>query len=399
MKEGQHFQLISNQDDTTISRDSSYTVRFRVVGDQPTLKFTNGSGVAQFLPAGTTIIMRVNTVENENSFDYYYYKLDNLTNTIELTSFSLMGGSGTWSPATNVKYDAQFVIDFSQATGTLIPVGTLNAAIVYGSGSFDETNVGSVTLVNEAAFGLTENTDNDNLTETLNLTTTADTRVNGGRATKWDNREMALVIEPNGVLPLDAKLQVIIKNSDLGEFTRNAAGNFIIPLGILSDVSDIHITLVSDWFPRTATYYDMTPILMVANSKADKSPLNGYAPTSDKLTFKSAAQSQPSVKIETDKRAYNPGMKVRATITMQNTEPYGVYMTHYVKVEANSWNIVAEGYIKKPEEPDYTFDNYIFTIPSDLPADTTYKLIVEVRDRDENLIMEVPYYFLGVKGN
>ena len=396
--EGEEFGEFDNQEDPKISRDSAYTVLFNVTGASPKLRFTDKNGAAVSVPANTTVIMRV------NGDAYYYYVFNSAASEVALSSFSKMGG-GTSSLSGS--YSAQFIVDFSDASSYLsLEDGLLITTMTSGTGSGAVSSSGTVTLVDPAGFGLTESTDDTDLAETLSATSGAGTTVNGGRATIWDNREMALVIEEASgtVLPPDASLKVTIGTGAEQTVSRNASGKFIVPLGSFDEYS-VQITLESDHFPRTATEYTLTAKLMVADSLQEGSPLNGHyhgspakAAATATLSFKSEATPQPSVKITTAKRAYQPGETVTFEIQTKNDEPYEVTATVYRKT-GDSWTstTVAQDArtVKAAEAADGTFTNVSFKVPAS-DVFESYKLVVTVVDNGGTTVLEVPYYYLAV---
>ena len=407
-------QTFVDFDDETaaVSNDSSYTVRFKVSSTDPRLTFSRtavgeGSGTTGsiVLPAGTTIILRVN-----DSRYYYYVAAGSESGGIPLSAFAKMGGHSAELPdaVTDGSYFAQVIVDFSGAAlSDLIGPSVLGTAIVYGAGTADDRNSGKVTLVENADFELTENTGNTDLSETVRAVTNAFTTVNSGRADIWDNRDIALVLEPaesDAALPADVRLGVTIGGSPY-ELAPNADGRFIIPLGAPggSFDEDITVTLTSGFFPRIETEYVFTAYLFVANSKADLACLNGLmngsraAAASATLVFVNAANDAPSVKISTSKTLYDISETVAVTIETLNVSD-NCSVTAAVYVKGATWDAaVRKQAVTLKAAGEETESPWTFTFVPDegLTADASYRVVVTVKD-GEDTAAEAVYHFLGI---
>ena len=402
--EGEIFEDFVDMPDAKVTNDSAFTVRYDFSGTGPTLKFTDENGDPLSVPAGTTAILRV------NDGAYYYYIFTSGASEVALQgNFLKMGEAGSFDLTGG--FTAQFVVDFSRASGCLEANTVLNMGLVNSAGN---GGAGTVTLVAPASFVLTAE-DGGDLTETLSAATTAGRTVNGGRATIWDDRAMALVIENSGMnaLPPDAVLKVSIGGGAETEYVQSASGKFIIPLGAFGSYDGIAVTLDSEHFPRAATVYTLTAKLMVADSPADVAPLNGtYGAVSGQaaeavtLLFTSAADPQPSMEVSSALRAYRPGDTVTVNIQTLNAKDCAVTVTVYKKT-GDTWasvsTAVAATTVKAAGADDKPSLDDPFTLSVDIPESDTFNSYkaVAVATKDDNgttvTVLEVPYYFLAVK--
>ena len=402
--EGKIFRDFEDQENPKISLDSAFTFQTPVSGANARLKFTSSSGSTVRVPAGTTVILRDISAAQPT---YYYTVLTADASEIALNSFSKMGGTGT-AP---VNFTAQFIVDFSQTSG--MPTSGLSVTengetknilcVGIGYGSAAPESSGRVELKAPANFTLGENTVDTDLTETLSVDSNAGLRVNNGRATIWDNREMALVFEPQDGIPLppDATLQVTIGSGAVQSLEKNAGGVFILPLGDFGPYSPINVTLNSDNFPAAATEYKMNAKLMVSDTLREQSPYGGLTAKIQELVFKSDAQAMPSIKISSAKRSYRPGETVTFSVKTLNDMPYEVTLTVYQKIESTWTNptvVQSEQTVKSASAGDGTFTTVTFPIPSAGTFDISYKAVVTVKN-GADVILEVPYYFLAVDPN
>lgn len=403
---GVTFGEFDNEDDPKISQDSAYTIRLNA-NKTDSLVFarekSNGDLEPVSLPAGTTIILRV---MDDGELKLYHYELTSAASSIPLSSFTRLGGGST---PLDSSFTGQFIVDFSHTAG-----GMTEGKLITGmapSGSTKPSASGAVTLVGKASFTLTKDaadTTDEDLVATVNVTTNAGSTVNEGRATIWDNREMALVIENSGAnaLPPDAALKVRIGGVET-TYTPSAAGKYIIPLGELKDYSGIQITLDSAYFPRSAsgTAYELAAKLMVSNSEAEGSPLNGWyngaagtPAASATLKLKAPARQQPSIKITTASKAYEPGSQVAISVAnLHIPDSAEVMLTVYKK--GATWDgktSKATATLKASGVAATTPWSYTFT--TDAGTYDSYQVVVTVTDGGDTL-MEVPYYFLAVKTN
>ena len=419
-----------------ISHDSAFTARFTVSGESPKIKFRNHDGQTGVnLPVGTTLIMRI------NDSDYYYYKVESACNEIPLASFMLMGGaaSQTFTPGT-APYTAQFVIDFSNvATGARLNPATvpvLNVAVLYGGASqYSSAGADEIELKDPASFAVVDAT-SATMTATTNVTvsnlapdttdpdqwytgdtTDPDYLNKRARADIWDNRDMALVIYPDTgvVLPSDATLKVKMGSGAEQNYTPAGDGKFIIPLGTLIDYSDVRITLVSSILPPGTTTYILKADLMVSNTLREQSPQSGFKAASGTIRLSSAAPVEPSVKITSVDRVVAPELTMSFTVKTVGTTSYRLAAKIYQK--GTDWGAVTLLPIDSQNEKELKAINvtvsnnsasptsytFAWTTPTDATPDdgndNSFKLVVQVIDGADNVIMEVPYYFLTVAGN
>ncbi|WP_074961546.1 hypothetical protein [Ruminococcus albus] len=240
-----------------------------------------------------------------------------------------------------------------------------------------------------------------------------------GRATKWEGRDMALVVYPDTgtFLPQDAKLIVKV-GSEINNasaagavYHLNSDGKFIIPLGAMtnSPYDDVEIALASDEFPMGETTYSMIAELMASNSLEEVSPMNGTLLAYGTLTYKASPVEvpppppSPSLKITSSSRTVAPGENISFDVKTINSTLNKITAVIYQK--GSSWDnktiVMNEDELKdvnvetSADAASPTNMMLSFTAP-DSSEDKSYMLVVYVKDSNDDIVMTVPYYFLAV---
>ena len=408
--EGQAFHDFLDQE-TTISRDSSFTIAMMVNGENAKLLFTGKATASATedavvtIPANTAIVLLATVGETQT---YYYCVTTSATSSLPLSSFSKMGGGAGALPTS---FAGQFAFDFSQ-TDSGMRGAVLNIGVAYGTDTA-ASSTGTVNLVDAAAFTVSdEATADTDLVETvtvttnsavlsssnLDLTTGSWFRVSTGRATIWDKRDMALVIENAGstALPPDAVLKVRVDSGAETTATKVAGGKFIVPLGALGTVKNVQITLSSAMFPQAATTYTLSAKLTVAKFPADGSPLNGTVASTATLTFASGVG--PAVKI-TGNQVGRPGQQMSFTVANQNIPASATVTATVYKKTGADWstaNVTEKQTTELKAAGAAASSPWSVSFTTDAGDFDSYKLVVRVTDGSTTLL-EVPYYFLAVK--
>lgn len=218
-------------------------------------------------------------------------------------------------------------------------------------------------------------------------------------ASKWNHRELALILRPIGAIPGDATIiaEQINKNRvqyrpvqiPKGDGTETA---FLIPLeGFSSSVS-----LILDSFTITPGDYPMSVQLVAANSIAEDAPVNGTVVASvDKVTF-SSSEASLSLKVTAEKE--------RHLFDKGNTMKLDVQLTP-LELPAD-YELIVELEEKKGENTAYDFfgvyyssdlvpdsDGYTLTkIPSLSPGN--YRLHFYIETDNGYCAVETYYYFI-----
>ena len=393
-----------------ISRDSSFTVQTTVSISKAKIEFSNSDGAVP-LPTGTTMILKY--TKNDTTV-YYFYNITSAVSSVNMTDFTEMGGGNGRISNTDSEYKAQVIVDFSRVSGNYPSGNTLKIKM--------GTALGTITLTDPVEFTVDSDDSADDLisntsVSVINLVTDSGkyyTDTNGsynastsGRATIWEGKKMALVIDAaDGTpLPFDTKLNVKIGGGSKTAYSVAEDGKYIIPLGNLASVSDIQIDLSSNNFPATATSYTLNVALMVSNTLADSSPLNGFEAATGTLVFKSPAQPQPALKIISDKQAVIPGGTVNFTAETINTTEYRITAKFYrkngnwaskVDVTPENYSDLKTGNVSTSSDAANPTEIQFSFATSSSSNDESYVVIVTVTDFSNNIIMEVPYYFLAV---
>lgn len=394
---GQEFREfeVDPEEEQKIGCDSAYTVRTNAEATS-FLVFRDESGKPRPIPANTTILLCVDDSE------YYAYRATEATSAVPLSAFSKMGGSGKPTGS----FVGQFIIDFSQTVGGM-SLGKLVTGLS-DTADGDAAVSGTVTIVATANFSLIRDTAQDTTENDLRTVLNAGYQPSAARATAWDNRDMALVIEKADGLPIDARLKVKRPgDAQAIEYRQNVEGSFIIPLGDLKNYSGIEIELVSDYFPRGTTAYSMTAKLMVANSKEEAAPLNGWyngsaSTAAASVTFKlTASVATPSLKITTAKTAYGPGETVTVNVDYRNiSNEYLVEMVTETRTKDTQYANGTAAVLKaKDAVPGARPWTQTVSIPASFEDDLTYRVTVTVKDGSGNAVQVAQYYFLAVQGD
>lgn len=303
---------------TTVAKDSAFTAYFELnyfdlgVYSNLTLSFDS------ILPSNATIIM----VDKANGS--YWYSTGGSAS-IAISSFKRMGG-GEGSPAISEALRYQFIIDFSDTSMDASTLGvklTADASDIYAPVLQQEWKI--VTLAN--------------VTHSLqapvasgNVANTEMQYIQGAEhASKWTDREVALVLTPAGtpVLPIDASIQVV---ETIGTQTKTTVcmpdgnGNFVVTLD--PNATKLQITLLSQMF-QTNTF---TFTLRLYAAYEGDAPMNGILlATHTDVTFESVAKVQNSAKITVDRasRIYDISNNdvIRARIDVVVGEGYTATVT------------------------------------------------------------------------
>ena len=382
-KEKQHFSDFSGSDSITISRDSAFTARFDVANydatdyDAPQLSFSPA------LPAGTTIILRDRSDES-----YWYTVLQSEANTVALTSFASMVSGGSYQAKADMKL--QFVVDFSRCTAAMsgdsltctfsVPKkGTSNAA--------ELTKTLTIALAG-ASLNLRKETESGaGLTQKVTVTANV-----GAAASKYDHRDMALVLTPSSTtaLPKDAYIQMNLGGSN-STWRPDQSGRFFISLGNFRPLNaEIVLELISDMFPMEQTTYEIGAALYLSASDAEIAPLNGYV-ASEKvvLTFTSDRQRTGiDITVENDQRLFTTADDIAAKVEVTPgylDNYYNVVVELHQEFEGNTFGNTTIA-------PQETGGTYTFDLAGRAAGD--YCVVASLQTKSGYVLNEARYYFI-----
>ena len=383
---GQIFGTVSGTA-AAISRDSAYTVYFELKNydaeyyQSPVLSFSSA------LPAGTTIIL-----QNKTDNSYWSCTLT-AADKVPLTDFVRMGTEKEHFLAPESgDLRLQFVVDFSRCSSgyitgdkltTTLEVAKKEAGIPEGVPDLTETLSAEVSLRNTAH------------------TLTADGRTGSARtltcgftedisASRWDNRDLALVLTPKSgdsfaTLQPDAVLRASVGNTYV-DCRPTTDGKFIVPVG---EPGAVTLELRSAMFPSGTSQYAFDVELYSAASVAERAPMNGTIEGElSSLTF-SVTEAAVSLKVTgtDDKRVFDPGETISVTVAT------GELPTGY-KVVVQLHQKDADGtYINRGQSPTIGADGtYSFSLTDFAPGSYCVMAMVQ---RDTGLtVAEAPYYFI-----
>ena len=378
-KEKQHFSDFSGSDSIAISRDSAFTARFDIANydaadyAEPCLTFSPA------LPAGTTIILR-----DRSDGSYWYITASG--NTVSLTSFKKMVTNGTYTLRSNM--ELQFIVDFSRCSETIS--GT-SLECTFSAPKKTETSMAAVltkTLkiaLDNAGLSL-GSVDGAGLTQSVQITSGA-----GAAASKYDHRDVALVLTPKNPLPKDVYIQMNL-NGVNSTWRPDRSGKFFISLGNYQSMNtQIGLELISGMFPMEPITYKVDAQLYLSASDAETAPLNGDQCKQVELKFTSDRERTGiDISVANDQRLFTTADSITATVRVLP----GYIETYY--------NVVVELH---QEFDDSTFGNttitpqynssqsaYTFNLAGIPTGD--YCIVASLQTKNGYVLNEARYYFI-----
>ncbi len=384
-----------NSKETSISRDSAFTAQFTVSDYIPDEYTAQALRFSKALPAGATVIMK---------FDgrYWYYNLGaSPESVIDLTEFTEMGGDAKFgfdTAGTAAKsFTYQFIVDFSKATANSITdnLGVsleLTADTAHGAPNIPtagNTHI-SLGIQNEAVFSL-NSAGVVGKSATLNCTYNP----SAGAASIWNGRKTSLVLTVPENAPADLMLTAVADGKTTlytMKTTVDSSGHlirqFIIPLGEVG-TNEVKITLNSYMFSSSENSLAFTAKWYVAQSSADKSPLNGYSAASCDVTFSGKKDTVPSVRIDGTQRLCHAGDVLSVKVNYAGVPSEGS-ITAYLQGKSGGQ------YVDTGARPTVSNDTG-FSMQMEFNMGQmekgSYRILVVVQESGAN-ILQVPYYFV-----
>lgn len=312
-----------------ISRDSAYTAYFDVndysSSEYEPLKLT----FSENLPYGTTIIMQ------DKNGGYYWLNVTDPKKEFGLGEFIRMGAETPFE-LQDGNLDLQFVVDFSQTVmggiSSEMLTTTLQAAKKTESKADNVSKLVNTDLKNTPSYELTLNNSIKGLsfTEQKSL----------GAASKWDDRDGALVFKRKTTLPADAHLSIVCGDSTTVLYA-NADGNFIYAMPNLTQ-GDIQVSFISNLASNEGGKYSFDVMWMISNSKAELSPMNGANVDKIQVDVEKVEKSPISLKIVGDKKLYNTEETVKATVSWADLQSnHNLEVVLMVKSENGTYSSTA----------------------------------------------------------
>ncbi len=376
-----------NGKDTTISRDSAFTVQFTVSDYIPDEYVKQALTFSRSLPKDTTIILKVGG-------GYWYYNLAAAADKINLTDFIAMGGTQKFSFDTSgtaaTSFTYQFIVDFSKTTEGRITADSLNVSLelTAKTGNTSEkapdvSGTASVGIKKEAEFSLTASADGKTATLDCNYTTSP------GAASIWGGRETALVLTAPETAPADLTLTAVV-GGNTTRYPMNSSRQFIIPLDGIG-TKEVKITLNSNLFSSSEESLVFNAEWYVSKSGAGKSPINGYRASSCEVSFSCKKDTVPSVRIEGDTHLCHAGGKLRVTVSYAGIPADGT-VTAYLQGKNGGQ------YVDTGAKASITIDESMeasIEFSMGQMANGSYRILVIVQESGANILL-VPYYFVIV---
>ncbi len=417
---GQVFRTFNNST-ATISNDSAFTAAFKLTNFDPYRMIDDDSDPStpdvsygayeslnltfdSAIPKDTTIIML--DINKNGQKEYWYYRADAEVSLISLTKFTKMGGFEPFAlPIPDgsgyVDLNYQFIVDFSKTVGGYAAGNSLKMSLKAvkheTSGTYATEIEPQVSVsMEEPTFKLTEETPAQTLTHVFKCEYTKDS---GAKASKWENRTSALVLEPvNGViLPPDARLKAEITGS-AGEttyITQSVDKKFIVPMSLLNSSETVKLTLESSLLPVNGASYELTATWWVSQSKAGKSPLEGnnVASLTENVVFGYPEKTQLSLKPVGDQRVLTARDILKLDVQIRNLNGHNITATVERKGKDGDYSSTGQ---YKDENIDGV-DNYVLSMGMSGMQPGSYRIMFAVRygtNKKGAILLEVPYYFV-----
>ncbi len=372
-------RVVSNS--ATISRDSAYTVSFAVVNyskseyEELILHFDSS------LPVGTTIILQ------DKSNGAYYWTEISAENVRELplSVFVRMGDSKkTTFELTDGNMKLQFIIDFSQTNSGIAGdavTTTLSAEPKAVSKALTRQSDETAELKDVSSYKLNAGTEIGEIV--FSYTNSI------GAASIWDGRDDALVFKPKSALPADAHLSIRLGEANIVVYA-NCDGNFVYSMPDQA-TGTISVSLVSNLLGEGSETYPFEVDWIVAESKAEYSPMNAGIVAVTEVNIQGVGQSPISLKIVGDKKLYSLNDTVSATVSWDDLPSnHKLEVVLMVKTESGDYSSTAV-----TKEIVFTQDSGTQTISISLAGNNagSYRLYLTA-ELGLATVAEAEYYFI-----
>jgi len=331
-----------NTETVNISRDSSFTLQYKVTKYLPAEYSKQSLVFSSELPENTTLILR------DHNGSYWHHRVNGSVNEIDLADFTAMGGTGKFAYATDGEelqnFTYQFVMDFSQTasgvSGSELDVAlqmTLKNPVTAMVGGVEKEISGiegpvEAGLTDSAKFGLSTNEVGDALIYAYTPS--------NGDASIWDNRSSALVLSYVGsphinedgtstegttaagsdtALPADLTLTVTTADGAAATYALKDGNKFIIPTGTLTrGTNELILTLKSELLPaeeNKPNIFNFRAMWYVSPSGAGSAPISGApAAVVEKLCLEVQTVKAPSLVISGDTKIFTAGTDSKLSV-------------------------------------------------------------------------------------
>lgn len=368
---------------TTVSRDSAFTAAFSL-GDFDGTDYNDlALSFEPALPEAATIIF-VDKTEGANT--YWHFTATGSVTEITLDAFSRMGASEEGYQFSGEALSAQLIVDLSRvAAKDLLAVDT---SLSMAFGAVEKGNAPAlwatvVVELQQTTFALQAEQGAEPMSYMVSYTVTCPQS-----ASKWETREMALVLTPkSGTLPADAWIQKVSGTTST-KYIRNGNGNFVIPLGAVTG-GTVTLQMYSELLPRAEAEYTFDAAWMAADSLADAAPMNGELLQTAVVRFQKSQEARCSLKITGEEVVSDGALQV----AMQYQDiPGACAVLLVVEQKSDDGRYIAIGQrVTFAIEPDESVRQ--LEIPLTTSGSGSYRLVCTLTHDNTN-VLSVPYYFL-----
>lgn len=397
----QYLLFPSTNKEITISKDSSFTIQFSAENLIPDNYLTRKIVFANALPANTMITMIDWT--NPTNIKYYYYQTTSLdTNTIELTSFYVMGSkvnkytNTTGNDAITEKL--LFIIDLADDNNIVTgSTNTVNLVRILNSTQEESSpDVLSYTVKDNRTFELSTDEEKE-LGETIDVEyTVSDITYSDSN---YNDQKLSLSIKPFSSLSVaDAK---IIYNG--ATYYLNSNNEFIIPLDDVQSVGTYKVSFT--FYSESIDYHKGTcrlTVTLMASATANAEAPN-LGKELKKLDISLITKVVPSINVESMSNRWLTKEDLNGLINL-------TYSTKDVtgKVKIELQQKIGEGYVTDSTlleavngETDQEGGQFDVTTSKNLSMKFStrmrsglYQILLSVYDTEGNKITEVAYRFI-----
>jgi hypothetical protein len=210
-----------------------------------------------------------------------------------------------------------------------------------------------------------------------------------GAASIWDGRDDALVFKPKSALPADAHLSIRLGEEKIVVYA-NCDGNFVYSMPDQA-TGTISVSLVSNLLGEGSETYSFDVCWIVAESKAEYSPMNAGIVASTEVNIQGVGQSPISLKIVGDKKLYSLNDTVSATVSWDDlSSNHKLEVVLMVKTESGDYSSTAV-----TKEIVFTQDSGTQTISISLAGNNagSYRLYLTA-ELGLATVAEAEYYFI-----
>lgn len=396
---GNRYQLF---DDTTksvaISKNASFTSQFVLeyipnMYNEKTLKFSS------LLPVGTTLTLY--DYINDGNPTYWYYKVENETDSISTSDFRKMGYTDlnyvniTETSKTNEIY--MIIVDFKNANNTNIE--NYKMQLEMSSATLDKvlSEELSFNLKDNRTFSIESSADTIDLGKDFTLTYNMEESL--GTESNYLGKKLAYVVSSKEELPKDT--YITYNNS---KYYMSSNKEFIIPMdSVMNGTKSINLKFDSLINSDISEYNIIIDLMVSATSDGD-SPLLGEKVASKSIVLKNKVIKLPSIKITnfSNRIITNDELKNDQILTLNyiSTENAKLYVELQQKI--------GSGYQKVTDKlnrvgTNTNHDMGVFEINLNDGENSiafkfansidmgTYRLLFTIKDTDGNVIYEIPY--------